>query len=73
MAKKIKLIALLPLLRFGLPQSEGQIVEVEKNQADELIESGYAELYKANSKEDVSTDVTETEEDISKKTSKETE
>jgi len=56
MAKKVKLRALLPLLRYGLPQSEGQTVELEKNQADELIEAGYAELFKAESKEDAAAD-----------------
>ena len=45
MAKKIKIVALLPLLAFGLPQSEGQSVSIEKKQADELIEAGYAKLY----------------------------
>lgn len=47
MAKKIKIVALLPLLAFGLPQSEGQSVSVEKKQADEIIEAGYAKLYVA--------------------------
>ena len=47
MAKKIKIVALLPLLAFGLPQSEGQSVSIEKKQADELIEAGYAKLYVA--------------------------
>jgi len=42
---KIKIIALLPLLAFGLPQSEGQTVTVEKKQADEMIEAGYAKVY----------------------------
>jgi hypothetical protein len=42
---KIKLIALLPLLAFGLPQSEGQVVSVEKKQADEMIEAGYAKVH----------------------------
>jgi hypothetical protein len=47
MAKKIKIVALLPLLAYGLPQSEGQSVSVEKKQADEIIEAGYAKLYTA--------------------------
>ena len=45
MAKKIKIVALLPLLAFGLPQSEGQSVSVEKKQADEIIGAGYGKLY----------------------------
>jgi len=52
MAKKIKIIALLPLLKFGLPQSEGQSVSLEKKQAEEIIESGYAELFVASKKEE---------------------
>ena len=51
MAKKVKILALLPLFAFGLPQSEGQIAEVEKKQADEIIEAGYGELYVAPKKE----------------------
>lgn len=47
MAKKIKIEALLPLLVFGLPQSEGQTVSVEKKQAEEIIEAGYAKLFVA--------------------------
>lgn len=41
---KVLIIALLPLLKFGLPQSEGQEVSIEKKQADEIIEAGYAKL-----------------------------
>jgi len=59
MAKKVKILALLPLLAFGLPQSEGQVAEVEKKQADEMIEAGYAELYVASKKADTSEDVEE--------------
>lgn len=47
MAKKIKIVAVLPLLAYGLPQSEGQSVSVEKKQAEEIIEAGYAKLYTA--------------------------
>jgi F0F1-type ATP synthase epsilon subunit len=56
MAKKIKIVALLPLLAFGLPQSEGQVAEVEKMQADEIIGAGYGELYVAPKKVDVVAD-----------------
>ena len=40
----IKIIALLPLFRFSLPQSEGQEVEVDEVQGNEIIELGYARL-----------------------------
>ncbi len=65
MAKKVKLIAKIPLLRFGLPQSEGQTLELDKNQADELIDLGYAEVYtgevkdEAPASDDTSTDKAE--------------
>lgn len=59
MAKKVKILALLPLLAFGLPQSEGQVAEVEKKQADEIIEAGYAELYVAPKKATTSEEIEE--------------
>jgi len=44
MAKLVKILALLPLFPFGFPNREGQELEVEKKQADELIAAGYAQL-----------------------------
>jgi hypothetical protein len=44
MAKTIKVEALLPLFSFGLPHREGQNVELDEKQANELIEAGYAKL-----------------------------
>lgn len=41
---KILIIALLPLFAFDLPYRDGQELEVEQKQADELIEAGYAKL-----------------------------
>lgn len=38
----VKIKAVLPLLRFGLPQSEGQVAEVEKKLATEIVDLGYA-------------------------------
>lgn len=51
MAKKIKIEALLPLLAYGLPQSEGQTVLLPEKQALEVIEAGYGKLCIALSKE----------------------
>lgn len=64
MAKKVKILALLPLLAFGLPQSEGQVAEVEKKQADEIIEAGYGELYVAPKKAANSEEVEEEVEEV---------
>lgn len=41
---KVKIKALLPLVRVGLAYSEGNIFEIEAKVADQLIEDGLAEL-----------------------------
>jgi len=69
MAKKIKIEALLPLLKFGLPQSEGQTVSLEKKQADEIIEAGYAKLWK----KEVSEGLGNLEEEVDSEEEEETE
>lgn len=43
MAKKL-ILALLPLVAFGLPTRDGQEVELDEKQADELVELGYAKI-----------------------------
>ena len=75
MAKKVKILALLPLFAFGLPQSEGQVAEVEKKQADEIIEAGYGELYvapkKVGSSEEVEEVADETADEVVEETTDE--
>lgn len=63
MAKKIKIEALLPLHRYGLPQSEGQTVSLEGKQAKEIIEAGYAKLFKKSETEETETEETENQEE----------
>lgn len=49
----IKLVALLPLVRFGLPYREGMEFETNANLAEELVESGYAELKNKTTVKDI--------------------
>jgi hypothetical protein len=42
--KTLVIIALLPLARFGFPHREGQELEVEKKQAEEIIQAGFGKL-----------------------------
>ncbi|NHM08002.1 hypothetical protein G4D82_12275 [Flavobacterium sp. CYK-4] len=39
--KKILIFSLLPLLPFGLPNRENQLVEVDEKQGQEMIDAGY--------------------------------
>jgi hypothetical protein len=60
MANKL-ILALLPLVAFGLPTRDGQEVEVDEKQADELVELGYAKIVdkKADAKAKKIADATE--------------
>jgi membrane protein involved in colicin uptake len=49
MSKKL-IIAILPLIPFGFPHREGQTLECDSKQADEMIEAGYAKDVKAEAK-----------------------
>jgi hypothetical protein len=64
---KVKIVALLPLYRFGLPQSEGQEVELDSKQAEEIIEAGYAEK-KGKDVKNSAEDTQETKENTAEET-----
>jgi hypothetical protein len=41
---KVLVLALVPLVCVGLPTRDGQEVELDKKQADELVELGYVKV-----------------------------